>query len=341
MSLISDNFHKKKLKQFGINIKTKYFVGNKIYERNTDDSINDDITSGIRFQKDYYIGKNLVHKETVFDSRIEYTFISKEMECEEHRCPNCGMKSKVKDFVDGCPYCRTYYNIDYTDKDLGSKYHYDRVLRNSSYRIITAVIDLIISLILSFIFIKFTSRTFNEIDILKIIIYGFILSMILYYFFYLLDAYIILGPIKRYKDRQNQKQIDFWNRTKIDKKSFFNNLIYEVRKYYYSKNNIIDFDVIDYLEFNDFIKNNIQYIKVLAEIRLVYYEGGKIKSKFTKEEYILRKNSNDKLVLNDGVNLIKCHKCGASIDVTKGICSYCHDEIKYLQEWILDEQKNR
>ena len=37
MPLISDNFHKKKLKDFGINIKTKYFVGNKVYERNTDD----------------------------------------------------------------------------------------------------------------------------------------------------------------------------------------------------------------------------------------------------------------------------------------------------------------
>ena len=45
-----------------------------------DDSINDDIISGIRCEKDYYIDQKLVHKETEFDSRIEYTFISKEME---------------------------------------------------------------------------------------------------------------------------------------------------------------------------------------------------------------------------------------------------------------------
>ena len=43
--------------------------------------------------------------------------------------------------------------------------------------------------------------------------------------------------------------------------------------------------------------------------------------------------SDDKL--KDGANMIKCHNCGASIDVTKGVCSYCHTEIKYLQEWIL------
>ena len=258
MPLISDNFHKKKLKDYRINIKTKYFVGNKVYERNTDDSINDDIISGIRCEKDYYIDKKLVHKETEFDSRIEYTFISKEMENKEYVCPNCGMQSKLKNFIDGCPYCRTYYNIDYTNKDLGSKYHYDRVLKNSSYRIITGVVDLIISLILCFFFIKTTSRTFNSVDIAKVFIYGLILSMVLYYFFYILDAYVILGPIKRYKDKQNKKQIDFWERTKIDKKSFFNNFNYEVRKYYYSKNDIIDFDVLDYIEFEDFTKKDIQ-----------------------------------------------------------------------------------
>lgn len=336
MPLISDNFHKKKLKELGINIKTKYFVDNKIYERNTNDSINDDITSGIRCEKNYYIGEKLVHKENYFDSRIEYTFISKEMENKKHKCLNCGMESNLKDFIDGCPYCRTYYNIDYSDKDLGSKYHYDRVLKSNLYRIITGIVDLIISMILSFIFIKATARTFNIVDISKVFIYGLILSLVLYYIFYILDAYIILGPIKRYKDKQNQRQIDFWNRTKIDKKTFFNNLNYEVRKYYYSKENIIDFDVLDYIEFNDYVKDNTQYIKVLAEVRVVYYDKGKIKPKFINEEYLLRKNLNEKLMLKEGTNMIKCHSCGASIDVNNGECSYCHSKINYLQEWILD-----
>lgn len=336
MPLISDNFHKDKLSKFGINIKTKYFVGNKVYERNTDDSVNDDITSGIKCEKDYYINKKLVHKETLFDSRIEYTFISKEMENKEYECPNCGMKSKLKDFIDGCPYCKTYYNIDYTDKDLGSKYHYDRVLRNNLYRIITGVVDLIVSIIICFFLIKYTSRTFNIVDVSKVFIYGLILSMILYYLFYILDAYVILEPIKRYKDKQNEKQTIFWEKTELDKKSFFNNFNYEVRKYYYSKEDIIDFDVLDYIEFNDFIKDNIQYIKVLAEIRVVYYNNGKIKSKIVKEKFIFRKNPTEKLELKDGVNIIKCHNCGASVDAEKGVCSYCNTKIKYLQEWILE-----
>ena len=335
MPLISDSYHNKKLKEYGINIKTKYIVGNKILERNTDNSNNDDITSGIRTEKDYFIGNNLVHKEKEFDSRIEYTFISQDMESTEYTCPNCGMKSKIGENTSGCSYCGTYYNVDYSDKDLGSKYHYDRVLRSNKYRIITGIIDLIISIILAYFFIKATSRTFNNVDIIKVFVYGLILSLVLYYGFYILDGYIILGPIKRYKDRQNQKQIDFWNRINIDKKNFFNNFNYEVRKYYYSKDNIIDFDVLDYLEFSDLKDNENQYIKVKVDIRLVYYENGKITSKVVEETYKFKKNINDKLELKDGVNIIKCHNCGASIEATSGSCSYCGSEIKYLQEWIL------
>ncbi len=336
MALVSDDFHSKKLKEYGINIKTKYFVGNKIYERNTDNSINDDINSGIRCEKEYYKNNKLIHKEKEFDSRIEYTFISKDLEEKEYRCPNCGMTSKLKDFEEGCPYCRTIYNIEYTDKDLGSKYHYDRVLRNNTYRIITAIIDLIISIIISYLFIISTSRTFNNIDVIKIFVYGIILSIVLYYFFYILDAYVVLGPIKRYKDKQNEKQINFWNRTKIEKKNFFNNLNFEIRKKYYSKKNIIDFDIIDYLKFEDRQKGDNFYVIVTADVRVVYYLNGKIKPKFIKEEYVLRKNPNESLKLEDGANMIKCHNCGASIDATSGECSYCHSASKYYQEWFME-----
>ena len=340
MPLVSDGFHNKKLKELGINIKTKYIVGNKVLERNTNNETNDDITAGIRCEKDYYISNQLIHKETLFDSRIEYTFVSKEMENEDYKCPNCGMQGKTKEFLDGCPYCRTYYNIEYTDKDLGSKYHYDRVLKNNLYQIITGVVDLIISIIICFFYIKITSRTFNNIDITKVFLYGLVLAMILYYFFYLLDAYIILGPIKRYKDRQNQKQIDFWNRTQIAKKNFFNNFNYEVRKLYHNKKDVIDFDIIDYLDFKYLMKKKIPYIKVLAEIRIVYYNKEKIKSKISKEEFTFKKNLNDKLEIKEGINYLKCHNCGASVDASKDGCPYCHKELKYLQEWILEDNKD-
>ena len=209
MSYISENLQKKRLQKYNININTKYIVGSKILERNTNDTNNDDIINGIRCEKNYYIGQSKVHTEKIFDSRIEYTYISKNEENTSYKCPNCGMTSKLKDFLDGCPYCHTYYNIEYQDKDLGSKYHYDLVLKNPKYRLITAIVDLIISIILSYFFIIFTSRTFNIYDLSKVFIYGIILSLILYYFFYILDAYIVLGPIKRSKEQQNSLQKQF------------------------------------------------------------------------------------------------------------------------------------
>ena len=338
MALISETYQKEKLKRYGINIRTKYIVGNKILERNTNDTVNDNIERGIRCQKEYYIDNKLAHKEKLFDSRIEYTYIMDNNINEEYECPNCGMKSPLKDFIDGCPYCKTYYNMDYSEKDLGSKYHYDRVLKSNIYRVITLIVDIIISIIISFIFIKLTSRTFNNYDIIKIFIYGIILSLILYYFFYIADAYIILSPIKKFKDKENKKQIEFWQRTKINKKTFFNNLNYEIRKKYYSKENIIDYDILDYTNFKDYEVNGVLYVDVTADLRIVTYENKKIKSKIITQTYTMKQNKNTLLNLGTKENIIRCANCGASIDVTKGKCEYCHSEIKYLQEWILEEK---
>lgn len=335
MSYISENLQKKRLQKYNININTKYIVGSKILERNTNDTNNDDIINGIRCEKNYYIGPNKVHTEKIFDSRIEYTYISKNEENTSYKCPNCGMTSKLKDFLDGCPYCHTYYNIEYQDKDLGSKYHYDLVLKNSKYRIITAIVDLIISIILSYFFIIFTSRTFNIYDLSKVFIYGIILSLMLYYFFYILDAYIVLGPIKKYKEKQNSLQKQFWERTKISKKSFYNNLNYEIRKKYYSNENIIDYDILDFTSFEEYYEDKQLFVTVTAEVRLVYYQNNKITSKYLKDTYTMEKINDDPAKLEKGANIIKCHNCGASIDVTKGKCDYCGTAIKYFQEWIM------
>lgn len=337
MALVSDTYYNKKLKENNINIKTKYIVNSNILERNTNNIVNDEIKNGIICKKEYYRNDKLIHEENTFDSRIEYTFISKDAENKNFKCPNCGMSGKAKEFIDGCPYCRTHYNIDYTDKDLGSKYHYDRVLRSNKYRIITAIVDFIICLIVCFIYIKSTSRTFNGYDISKVFIYALIASCIFYYLFYVIDGYVVLEPIKRYKDKQNMRQKEFWERTGLDKKTFFNNFIYEVRKYYYSKKDIIDFDIIDYDEYKDYKKGNKSYIDVTVYLRVITLVNNKLKSKYITEVFTMRKNEKGILELKDGINYIKCHNCGASIDATKGRCEFCNTEINYLQEWVLEK----
>lgn len=334
MPLISDNSQNNKLKKFNINIKTKYIVHDKILERNTNNSYNDDIKSGIRCKKEYYVGNKLLKIENQFDSRIEYTFITNED--KEFVCVNCGLHTNLSEFVDGCPYCDTYYNLDYTEKDLGSKYHYDRVLRTNTYRVITGIVDLVFSLLMMYYFIKFTSRTFNVYDISKIFIYGFILSVILYYFFYLIDGYIVLKPIKLYKDSQKQKQVEFWNRTKIDKRKFFNNLNYEIGRKYFNDIDIIDYDILDYDEFTDSYINNVMYVKVKAYVRVVKFVNGKLKSMYITDIYNMKRMNENVFEMKNGTNFVKCDNCGASINVVKEKCGYCGTRISPLQEWVLD-----
>lgn len=335
MSYIVEEKHKQQLDKYQINIETIYVANNQILKRNTNNSHNDTIIEGVRIKKNYYLKDNLVHMENKFDTRITYTYISSED--ETFKCVNCGMVSSIKTFLDGCPYCNTHYNIEYKDADLGSKYHYDLVLKSNLYKIITGIVDFLISLILCYFYIKYTSRTFNEYDISKVFIYGLILSLILYYFFYLLDAYIVLGPIKKYKTKINKKQEEFWKETKIDKKVFFNNLNYEIRNKYYSQKNIIDYDILDYDSYKNYYQDNLLHVTVLLYIRIVYLENGKIKSKYFKDRITLVRHEKGILDIKSGTNMIRCNHCGSSININDGKCKYCDTSIDAYQEWIMKD----
>ena len=188
---------------------------------------------------------------------------------------------------------------------------------------------------LSYLFISGTSRTFNSYDIGKIFIYGFILSLVLYYFFYLIDAYFVLGPIRSYKNKLNNKQKEFWYNSKIDKTMFYNNLNYELRKYYYNNEDVIDYDILDYIDFNSYEVDGIKYVKVVCDVRIISYINNKIISKYERETYVMMHNSASTLELKDGVNFIRCHNCGASINVMDGRCEFCDTDINPLQEWVL------
>lgn len=336
MPFLSETFHMRRLAESQVHIKTTYIVGNRLVSRNTDGTQNEDVINGIRCRKEYYVQGIPTYVEKLFDSRIEYTYVSDTMNETPYTCSNCGYSGRVKDFADGCPCCEAASNLVYTDKDLGGKYHYDLVLKKPLYRVVTGIVDCIISLALSFLFIVNTSRTFNGYDVAKIFLFGAILAMVLYYLFYLCDAYVVLGPVRRYKEKQNKKQIEFWNRTGIDRKRFFNNLNYEACRKYYSQPEIIDFDIIDYADFCEYEKDGILYVEVSLEVRLVSLKNNRICSKYKKDTFVLRKADNV-MKLKPGMNVIKCPGCNANIDATEGVCAYCGTRLGYIQEWAMEK----
>jgi hypothetical protein len=178
----------------------------------------------------------------------------------------------------------------------------------------------------------------------KVLIGTLLIGAILFYIFYYLDAAIVFSFIKEKKEKINKEQKDFWNRMdslEINKVSFYNNLNYELRNYYYGdKNpNVIDYDIIDYNSFIESEDENGFYITVNLDIRIVEFNNGKCKSELNSKTYKFKKAKIDK-VLDNGINIIKCYNCGASIDVTKNECEYCGTKCNYLQEWYLVEPKN-
>lgn len=340
METIVEQLHNKRLKKFNINIKTKYKVGDYLLEKNTNNSHNDNIIKGIILTKEYYQEKYLLYKTTNFDPRIEYTYINSNDTSGDIKCPNCGNIASASDYKEGCSYCGTYYNIDYTDKELGTKYHFDKTIHSNLYMKITFVVDFIISAIISFTYFYMTGRTFNIYDISKAIVGTLILGVGLYYIFYMLDALIIVLPIKLYKNYINKKQMAFWdkvNKMGVNKKTFFNNLNYELQHYYYSEKNsyVIDYDIIDYLDYKEFKHNNKQYIEVKTLVKVIYFIDNKIKEKQEKETFLLQKNELPLTPLKGGVNIISCYNCGASIDALRGTCEYCGTKNNFLQEWYL------
>ena len=47
--------------------------------------------------------------------------------------------------------------------------------------------------------------------------------------------------------------------------------------------NIIDYDVIDYIDFKQYKKDDKLYVTVTAEVRVVSFDNNKIKSKIIKD----------------------------------------------------------
>ena len=337
--MITDENQEKRLKEYNINIKTIFRDNDKVVQRNTDNSLCQDVNSGIIIEKDYYYRGHVIKKENIFDSRILYSYQFRHD--EDITCINCGMNGKIDEFRDGCPYCHTSFNIEYDNKELGSKHYYDLTIKNRSYIIKTFIIDYIVSFILTLLYIFYTSRTFYIFDILKVIVISILISLLLFYFFYYFDALIIMPGIRKKKELQNKKQIEFWNKMKekgFDKVKFYNNFNYDLRRLFYSDKykDIIDYDIIDYNIFELEEKNDKNFVFINIDIRIVRFNDGKITSSIMNKDYKLVYSPIEK-ELKGGVNLIKCHNCGASINVLDNECSYCGSRHNYYQEWYLED----
>lgn len=346
MSIITEKFHDERLKKFGINIKTKFQDGNNVSERNSDNSYNDDIKNAIILNKTYFKNNVPIHMENNFNPSLLYSFmINKEFE-SDIKCPNCGMTDKGKEFENGCPYCGSTYTIEYSYKNVGAKLHLNYVMKNYKYKFRVFFTDFAICFILSFCYCIATGRTFTVFDISKILALASMGTLLLFYPFYILDSYAVSSNVVRRMKKKQQKQLKFWediSKYKISKEKFFNNLNNELNEYFYDgsydKNrNVIDYDVIDYDDYEySFDSQNRINIKVKMEIRVVEFINEMIKTSNKTLDLILVQNEIVEDEYHPGIYIAKCHGCGASIDILKDKCDYCGAKIHFLQSWYIQK----
>lgn len=338
--MVVEELKEKRLNSFGINIRTLFQDGEAVKERNTNHTKDDNIENGIILEKEYYKDNKFLYKEKFFDSRMTFSY---EFDHNgEMSCKNCGKTGTMDDFVNGCPYCHTAFNMEYQKKELGSKHYYDLTIKSKKYIITTLCIDLVVTFFIVLFYLLTTSRTFYFFDMMKVVAGTLLIGLLLFYVFYYLDAFFILPSIRKKKEAINEQQKEFWKEldaTEDDKTRLFNNIHYALRQYYYSdrEKNVIDFDIMD---FNSFKINNKNPLTITAniEIRIVKYEKGTIHSEKMDQDYCFVKADKHE-ELKGGANIIDCPNCGASINVNDTECSYCGTSINRYQEWFLQEKE--
>lgn len=328
---LSDRFYTKRLNEFGIRALTTYFSNGSNIVTDSAAGENPDVCDAIKIEKDYRRGGQSMLKLHKFDPRIKYTFMDA---TTASKCPNCGADIDAHSHC--CPYCGSTYNMDYTTKDLGTKYHTDLVMNSNTYKYITLAVDIIFSFIISYIYIKTTGRTFYAWDFGKVLVGTALLSLIFYYLFYYIDSVMVLLPIKIYKQRINNQQTEFWaaNGNKISKPTFFTNLNYELQKFYFERPEnraIVDFDFVDYTTIKLNGENRVSIDLLLRE---VYYTDGKLKVRQVSKNVVLERADRD-YKLETGKVYLKCKNCGATVDPFAQECPHCGTRQNYLQEWYM------
>jgi hypothetical protein len=105
---------------------------------------------------------------------------------------------------------------------------------------------------------------------------------------------------------------------------------------------VIDFDVVDFLDFD--ISRGLSAsqtaagglrVRVQMLLREIRLRDGQITEKTGLHTVVLERKPGPVRILQPGMNLIKCRNCGASVDATAPFCSYCGTPMPRYQEWSM------
>ena len=308
-----------------------------VYVRSTDGKMLDKVNNSPIREKRYFLNNNCIYSEKSFNKDIIYT-INNINNNEIIRCNNCGHEDRIENFNNGCPYCKTSYNIG-INKTNGASITNEAVISNKSvFRIICEAFLLIFIAILVPVSLgsMLLSNTLQD--------FLFFFTTIIISVFIIIYMYKYRKVFnKKIKDKNGNYSEVLQERYRLEADGYvlknFPWLISKNEKDFYSSlnNNLLSMlfatkkDLIDYdyLSFDslDFLSDEL--VKVNCTIREVYYNNG-MTSIYNKYEITMKYNDINN---NNTYKEIKCPGCGASIDINKNKCDYCSRVVSSNTLW--------
>lgn len=332
---VSVKLHKKRLQEKNVVINEVYESKDFRYLRSSDAEEAHSIYKASKVEKSYYYNNKKIYTDNDFDPEIKYTYVINNKD-SKMSCSQCGHDGKVSDFYDGCPYCRSYFNIDYASKSKTGRFKFKDILP------IEPLKRIYIILVGGGYLFAVSSLSFQG----DFGIFAWLLAlpmiplfMIAMYIF----MSILLFPYAMYKlftHNDLPNDMIYMRKKKMDNFRIMNDLHYELVKYYYDESvspenkDLIDFEIIDYIRYQLIYVGRENYIVIKYKVKKYFLIDGKIKVKNVVERATLKQNYNfveDK----DGIEYVECDNCGASIDLSKNYCEYCRTKVMSNNFWVL------
>ena len=329
-----------------------------------------------RFERSFYKNKKKVYsskQNTIFYQMITDRQDEHLIEEDNYTCPNCGAISKIKELINGCSYCNTFFKMEdlfpkttnfFMIKDQG---YTDKEIKSSIFA------TMFPCMLIFFVAFSCVYNTQNDNGILLNMIPGFFAGVfgggVFGYFIWAIGKLVTVfkeagksismivsasGSAKRFESQMKKYSPEFsyeYFTSKVIsmlKMMIFAKDLKELPIYIGESNLNMFSDIVDSyysgaLAFKKFIvREDYCYVTVDAYMEDVY-DGSRICKKRDIFQMTLRKNIKMPIQMNFSITKINCKSCGASFDATKQRnCPSCNSKYEIADEdWVITEIKKR
>lgn len=323
-----------------------------------------------RWEKMFYKDKKKVHsskQNSTFYQIITDKRDSHAVEEDSYTCPNCGAISKVRELIDGCSYCGTFFKME----DLFPKvtnFFFIEDISGTDKEVNGDIAKTVVPcMLISMICLTYVYSNQNDngllMNLIPGVIAGAILGGVLGYFLWaiLKIGYIfaqagksasmvvnVSGSAKSFEAKMKKYSPEF------SYEYFTSKVISMLKMIIFAKepqelpiyvgdttgemfSDILDSSYAGALALKKFeIQGDYCYVTVDAYMEDIY-DGDRVRRKKDVFRIVLRKNITTPIQLNFSIKKIHCKSCGVSFDATKQItCPSCSRKYEIDDEdWVI------